>query len=257
MARVTVVVLAGGRPDDVARLEPNAPNKAFVRIAGVTLVERTVNALRAAASVARIVAVAPLAAHDDPALSTVDERREDGQHIRTSLRNGLRDFPPDELVVVAASDLPVLTAVAVDDFVERALALNADLGYGAVERRVHEAAYPDVPHTWARLREGTYCGGGLIAIKPRILVQLERFIESLGAARKNPLRLASLFGWDMLAQFAIGRLSVAAAERRASKILGAPVRAIVSPFAETAVNVDRPSDVALAETLLRRAPATE
>jgi hypothetical protein len=79
---------------------------------------------------------------------------------------------------------------------------------------------------------------------------LERFIERLGAARKHPFRLASLFGWDMLARFAVGRLSIAAAEARASKILGAPVRALVSPYPETAVNVDRVSDVALAEWLV-------
>ena len=114
-----------------------------------------------------------------------------------------------------------------------------------------------MPHTWARLRDGTYCGGGFIAIKPRVMPSLQRFIERLGAARKNPLQLASLFGWDVMLRFALRRLSVASAERRASQLLGAPVRAIVSPYAETAVNVDRVSDVALAERLLRSAPALE
>ncbi|HEY6485059.1 MAG TPA: hypothetical protein VIX83_01585, partial [Candidatus Cybelea sp.] len=61
----------------------------------------------------------------------------------------------------------------------------------------------------------------------------------------------SLFGWDMLARFAIGRLSIAQAEARASRILGAPVRALVSPYPETGVNVDRVSDVALARELVR------
>jgi hypothetical protein len=115
---------------------------------------------------------------------------------------------------------------------------------------VHMAAFPQVPHTWARLRDGTFCGGGLAAIKPRALPLLERFIERLGAARKHPFKLASLFGWDMLARFAVGRLSIAQAEARGSKILGAPVRALVSPYPETGVNVDRVSDVALAERLL-------
>jgi hypothetical protein len=107
------------------------------------------------------------------------------------------------------------------------------------------------------LRDGTFCGGGFIAIKPRAMPALERFIERLGAARKNVFRLASLFGWDMFLRFALGRLSIANAEARASHLLDARVRAIVSPYAETAVNVDRVSDVALAERLLGRAPALE
>lgn len=257
MARLTTVVLAGGPPDDVAHLAPGAPNKAFVPIGGIALVTRVLHALRASDSIGRIIVVAPPAAEGDPALALADERRDDGLKIRDSLRNGLRGLPPDDLVLVSTSDLPVLTVASIDDFVARAVAFDADLGYGCLERRVHEAAFPRVPHTWARLRGGTYCGGGFIAIKPRVLPQLEGFVERLGAARKNPLQLASLFGWDMLVRFALGRLSIASAERRASQILGAPVRAIVSPYAETAVNVDRVSDVALAERLLGGTPALE
>ena len=246
----TAVVLAGGPADDVAALEPGAVNKAFVHVGGVTLVERTLRALRASTRIERIIVVAPASAHDDSALSLADERRADGAKIRISLRNGLHDLPPGEIVLVSTSDLPILVPAAVDDFIDYAYDLDPDLGYGCIERTVHEALFPNVPHTWARLRDGTFCGAGLVAIKPRVLPALERFIERLGAARKNPLRLASLFGWDMLARFALGQLSMANAERRASQLLGAPVRAVVSPYPETGVNVDRVSDVALAEQLV-------
>ena len=248
---ITAIVLAGGPADEVARMQPGAPNKAFVRVAGKTLVERTIEALRSSAAIGRIIVVAPAGAHADPALAGADERRADGVKIRDSLRSGLAGLAPDELVLVSASDLPILDAQSIDDFVAHARELDPDLGYGCIEQRVHLAQFPNVPHTWARLREGTFCGGGFIAIKPRVMPQLERFIEALGAARKNPLRLARLFGWDVLALFALRRLSIAAAERRASQILGAKVRAIVSPYAQTGVNVDRVSDIALAEKLLR------
>ena len=247
---IDAVVLAGGRPDAVAALEPGAPNKAFVRIGGLTLVERTLRALRAGKRVRRIVVVAPPATHGSPALALADECRPDGVRISDSLRSGLQGFAPDELVLVCTSDLPVLTGASIDDFVEHAQSLDPDVGYGCVERRVHLASYPQVPHTWAPLLDGTFCGAGLVAIKPRAMPALERFIERLGAARKNPLRLASIFGWDVLLRFVLRRLSVAAAERRAAAILGARVRAIVSPYAETGVNVDRVTDVALAESLV-------
>jgi GTP:adenosylcobinamide-phosphate guanylyltransferase len=248
---VTAVVLAGGPPDDVALTQAGVANKAFVRVAGKALVTRTLEALRASRSVGTIVAVAPVRAHGDPALAAADAYRSDGIKIRDSLRNGLAGLPPDEIVLVSASDLPILDAASIDDFVAHALELDADIGYGCIERRVHLAQFPSVPHTWAHLREGTYCGGGFIAIKPRVMPKLETVIESLGAARKNPLRLAGLFGWDVLARFALRRLSIEAAERRASQILGAPVRAVISPYPQTGVNVDRVSDIALAEELIR------
>jgi molybdopterin-guanine dinucleotide biosynthesis protein A len=256
MTPMHAVVLAGGPLDDVARLQPGAPNKAFVDIGGTTLVGRVLAALRASSSIGRIVVVAPPVAWERADLRFADDFRPDGVRITESLRNGLAEFDDNEDVLVAASDLPVLTAAAVDDFVKRVRALEADVVYGCVEKSAHVGRFPDVPHTWARLRDGTFCGGGMVAIKPRALPSLERFIERLGAARKRPFQLASLFGWDMLARFALGRLSIAQAEARATRILGAPVRALVSPYPDTAVNVDRPSDVALARKLVSSANAS-
>jgi GTP:adenosylcobinamide-phosphate guanylyltransferase len=247
---VNAIVLAGGPHDDVAARTPGAPNKAFIEIAGITLVERTLRALRSAPSIGRIIVVAPPQTHTSGALSLADECRSDGTRIRDSLRSGLHGLSPDDDVLVSTSDLPVLTVESVEDFVARARAMNADLTYGCLEKRTHMAKFPQVPHTWAPLRDGTFCGTGFITMRPRVFPSLERFIEQLGQARKNPLRLARLFGLNVLLRFAVRRLSIAQAEARASRVIGAPVRAVVSPYAEIGVNVDRVSDIALAEQLL-------
>jgi molybdopterin-guanine dinucleotide biosynthesis protein A len=251
VAQLDAVVLAGGPQDAVAQQHPGAPNKAFVEIGGKTLVARVLEPLRACASIGRIVVVAPPEVRGRADLAAADELRPDGRRITDSLRSGLAGFDPNAAVLIVASDLPVLTVPAIEDFAMRASALDADVVYGCVERSVHLASFPAVPHTWARMRDGTFCGGGIVAMKPRALPLLERFIERLGAARKHPIRLASLFGWDVLLRFALRRLSVAQAEARATKILGAPVRALVSSFAETGVNVDRVSDIALAQELVK------
>jgi len=253
VSAIDAVVLAGGPADELSERQPGAPNKAFVEIAGTTLVGRVLEALRASPSIERIIVVAPPSVHDHPGLALADELRPDGVRIRESLRNGLAGLPADKDALVATSDLPVLTPRAVEDFAAGIRRLDADLVYGCVEKSVHLARYPQVPHTWARMRDGTFCGAGMMAMKPRVLPHLERFIERLGAARKRPWRLASLFGWDVLARYAIGRLTVAQAEARATQILGATVRALPSPYAETGVNVDRVSDIALAEELVRAA----
>jgi GTP:adenosylcobinamide-phosphate guanylyltransferase len=246
---VNAVVLAGGAPDDVAATVPGAPNKAFVPIGGVPLVARVIAALRSAPEIGRIVVVAPPATHANPALARADERRRDGARMIESLESGLTGFPPDEPVLVAASDLPVLTAEAIAEFLRGARARDLDVAYAVVHRRDHDARYPYLPHTWARMADGRFCGGGLAALKPRVLPALRSVLDDLGAARKSPLRLATLFGWDILPRFAFGALTIAAAERRASAILGAPAGAIRCSHAETAINVDRPSDVALANGL--------
>jgi len=247
---ITAVVLAGGPPDRISALQPGAVNKTFVTVGGVTLVERTVRALRASNAIGTIVVVAPPQAHGFAALAAADIRRSDGARIADSLRSGLDGLPGDSTVLIATGDLPVLDAAAVDDFVVRALERDLDAGYGIVERGAHMTRYPHIPHTWARLRDGTYCGGGLFTLRPRILPALDRFLDELGRARKAPLRLASIFGYDVLVKFALRRLRIVDAERRATMLLGAPVGAVLSPYPQIAVNVDRQSDVALAEALV-------
>ncbi len=245
------MVLAGGPPDAVSKTYPAAPNKAFVPILGVPLVTRTLRALRATPSVNRIVVVAPLDSADATALYGADEIRRDGPTMSASLRSGLAGFAPDRLALVTASDLPVLSRAAIEEFLALAERTEADVVYSCVERRTHEARFPGVRHTWAHLREGTFCGGGCVALRPRTLDVLDLFLGRLGAARKNPLRLASIFGYDVLWRYLLRRLSIADAERRAGELLGVRVAAAVCVHPEIAINVDRPSDVATAERLAR------
>ena len=90
---MNAVVLAGGPLDDVARLQPGAPNKAFVDICGTTLVGRVLAALRGCAAISRIVVVTPESEWRNPQLRDADDFRLDGVHISESLRNGIADFP--------------------------------------------------------------------------------------------------------------------------------------------------------------------
>jgi molybdopterin-guanine dinucleotide biosynthesis protein A len=249
-AKISAVVLAGGAPDEVSVLTPGAANKAFVPIAGRTLVARTLDALRSSPDVGRLVVVAPPATHRDEALAAADECRAAGETMSASLHAGLCDFPPEELVLVSASDLPVLSASAVAEFLALARRADADIAYACVERRTHLARFPEVPHTWARFRDGTYCGGGVVAMRPRALERLDVFLGRLGAARKNPLRLAAIFGVPTLARYALRRLTIADAERRGCALIGVRLAAAICTHPEIAVNVDRASDVALAERLI-------
>ncbi len=212
--------------------------------------ERTLRAVRTLPRIERIIVVAPEAALADAALAGADERRPDGPRMIESLRSGLAGFARDEPLLITASDLPILTRAALEEAIDEALARDLDLGYACLERRYHDARFPAIPHTWARMREGHFCGGGAVVLKPRVMAQLETLLDQLGSARKSPLRLAAIFGWGTLVRFALGRLSIADAERRASELLGARAGALRSTHAEIAVNVDRPADVALARGLV-------
>ena len=192
---MNAVVLAGGPPDAVAATVPGTPNKAFVPIGGVALVERVIAALRDSNAFERIVVVAPEAAHVRPALAGADERRPDGARMIESLASGVAGLDPDESVLVAASDLPLLSTRAIAEFLAAAGARDLDLAYAVVEKRDHLAAYPSVPHTWAKLQGNRFCGGGVgraqAARRPGVTDRARRSRRraQIAVAACRPLRL--------------------------------------------------------------------
>jgi len=106
------LVLAGGPFDDLAAHTPHAPNKAFVEIAGVTLVERTLKALREAKSIGRIIVVAPPSAHAHPALALADELRPDGVRVESRARvSGQTGVEMEALTAAAVAGLTLIDMV--------------------------------------------------------------------------------------------------------------------------------------------------
>jgi len=60
------------------------------------------------------------------------------------------------------------------------------------------------------------------------------------------------FAWRPLLAYLLGRVTLDDAMARASNIIGARIAAVVVPYAEAAIDVDKPADLALAETILAR-----
>ncbi|MDS7278886.1 hypothetical protein NXG15_29740, partial [Klebsiella pneumoniae] len=56
------------------------------------------------------------------------------------------------------------------------------------------ARFPKVKRTALKLKEGALTGGNLMLVRPQTLLPLKTHIASAYAARKSPLRLASLLG---------------------------------------------------------------
>jgi hypothetical protein len=72
--------------------------------------------------------------------------------------------------------------------------------------------------------------------------------------RKRPWRLIAAIGPLTLLRFLLGLLDLRDAERLLSRRTGAAIRIVEMPFAEAAIDVDKPADLVLAEKILRDRP---
>lgn len=144
-------------------------------------------------------------------------------------------------VLVATADLPHLTPEAVRFLLEGAP--EAALVYPIVPKERVEARFPGNRRTYARLREGTFTGGNLLLLDKALFFQALPLARRAVALRKRPLALARMVGLDILWKLLLGRLSLPEVEARAKRILGVEARALITPYPEVGVDVDREEDL--------------
>jgi len=238
------IVLAGGGGEP--GLDPGLPNKGFIPLAGRPLVAHVVRALQSARGVGRIAAVGPaepLRAVLPPEITPVD----DAGGIMDNVVRAITILGPAARTLVVASDIPLLTPRAVEDFLSACENNSADFHYAIVPQEVVERAYPGARKTFVRVADGTFTGGSVMLFNPAVVDRVRTFVDKVLAARKKPWLLAQLFGWSVVMKFASGRLSIAEMQEKVTEILGVTARAVISPHPELALDVDagKPENLAI------------
>lgn len=164
-----------------------------------------------------------------------------------NILEGISTAPPDsETVLFVTSDIPWITAPIIETFIRTAPA-GVDVVYPVIPKDVAETRFPGTKRTYVRLKEGVFTGGNLFLARAAALPRLKERAEVLLAHRKSPLTLARDVGPGLLIRLVLGRLTLSEAEMRVGGILGISGRAVVFPYAEAGVDVDKPEDLWLAE----------
>lgn len=256
MPRFDALVLAGSRRegDPLARAQ-GVGRRALVEVHGQPMLLRVVRSLRAVPTLGRV----RISIDDPSALDTVAElealRREGVLDTHASLDSPSRSVL-DALeawqgpVLVTTADHALLTPEVAAHFLSECDGAAADVVVGLVRRAVVEARFPETTRTWLRFRDDDYTGANLFAFRTRDARRAAAFWTRAESFRKRPWRMISAFGPVASALFLLRRLTLDAALERASRAIGVRVRAVRLPFAEAAVDVDRPSDLELAERIL-------
>jgi CTP:molybdopterin cytidylyltransferase MocA len=172
-----------------------------------------------------------------------------------SVLDYLHNVAHGDPVLVTTADHPLLTAQMVHHFWERAMAARADVAVGMARASVVLASYPGALRSFIPLRDDRYTATNLFAFLTPDAEAAAAFWRRMEAHRKRPWRLIAQFGAVNLALILLRRLDLDAAVARASRVIGARVVAVEMPFADAAIDVDKPSDLELATDILSRRTA--
>ena len=237
--RLPAIVLAGAAAEpDMAR-EYGIANRAELPIAGKTMIQRIVDALTASQQVGEIRVIGNISCVGDV------EHVEPRGTLIDNLVAGTEACPDAERILVSTSDIPAVSAEIIDDFIGRCADPDVDFFYPVVTREDSERRFPGVKRTYAKTGDGTFTGGNIMLFKRRFMLENGDTIRQVIAMRKSVTKLAGLLGYGTLLRAVLaqavwpGAIRLRDLERVAGRIVHGRVKAIVTPYAEIAADVDR------------------
>lgn len=251
--KVSVLILAGQRAGvvDPLLVDAGVEWKALLPILGKPMTEYVLAALDASVGLSKPYWVSGL----------------DKNLISSGLNQSPSEGGPASSVVVAADaglpypfmvttcDHPLLTSDMVDNFLKDSIASGADFTLGLATKDVIQPAYPHVKRTYLKFKannqnSGHVSGCNLFYIANEKGLEAIKFWRAAQHDRKKPVKLARRLGIGMLLKYVTGGLTLKIAFEHASKSLNINAKPIILPFAEAAIDVDKPSDLELVTEIL-------
>ena len=249
----TAIILAAGRgPGDPMAKAYGVSHKCALLVVGVPMLKRVVDALQGSRSIASI----------SVSIETVDvARRALGKASNIAIVASENSAPlsaiiaiknnPAFPVLITTADHVLLTPEMIDYFCEQAELNDADFSAGLARAEVILGAYPQSIRTFFKFGKDRVSGCNLFAIRNEKGLRLLEKWKYLESVRKKPWRLVAAFGPLALIRFLLGTMSLDSAFKIVSRRLALSVKPVLLPFAEAAIDVDKPSDLELAETIMK------
>ena len=234
----------------------NIAYKALIPIAGQTMLERVAHALLASPHIGRIVvmAQAPEALKaglgKDMAENATIRFVKSSDGIASSIhRIAGTDIAPWPVLATTA-DNALLTPEILDYFFLHHA--GQDVAVGVVERRTMLAAYPEARRTWLKFRGGAYSGANLFALHNAAAGPALALWSTVEKDRKKGWKIFARFGPWLLLRALSRTIRFEDAMARAGARLSLTAAPLVLPFAEAAIDVDKPADLELVTSILER-----
>lgn len=251
MSGWTAVLLAGSRPtgDPLAKAM-NASHKALIPVAGEPMLLRPLRALLGSPAIREVIVLTQdpdairLAVPKDDRVSVRPSRGTIAETIEELVLDKGVAFP----ILVTTADHALLSGAMIGEFLEEAE--GADLALGLVERKRLLKRFPEAKRTWVHLRGGSYSGANLFALgSKRVLAAIELW-RGAEQGRKKGWRILSILGPSLLIGGALRLLTVHQIIGTLGRRLHMDARAVEMSDPLAAVDVDKPEDHALVESII-------
>ena len=239
------IITAGGipQPDEPLYEYTLGASKAMLDVAGKPMIQWVVDALSGADNVENILIIGlteDSGVTSPKIASFIPNQGGMIDNVRAGVTKTLEINPNSVHVLLASSDIPTITADMVDWLIDTAMETDHEAYYNVIPRQVMETRFPGSKRSYTHLKDVEVCGGDMNLIKTSLAAQNSEIWDKLVASRKNVFKQAALIGYDTMFLLAFRLVTLDQAVKRASQRLHIKGRAIVCPYAEVGMDVDKP-----------------
>ncbi|MFN8495187.1 MAG: NTP transferase domain-containing protein [Caldilineaceae bacterium] len=247
--RFDAVILAGYdrnrsqySPDPLVA-QSGEPHKVLIKVAGKPMIWHVVNALANSRFIDRIVIVG-LSPEDGVAFGRTVDYLPDQGGMMDNMVYGFswlaQQESPAQYALLLTGDIPLLTGAMIDWFIEASQPLAKDVYWGIVEKQTMEATFPNSKRSYLRLVEGQFCSGDLFLGKMSAALGRQALFKQMVDHRKSVLQQLRLLGFRVVFKFLLRRLRMQDLLELFPRLLGLTGGAVILPFAEVGMDVDKP-----------------
>ena len=244
------IVTAGGipQPEDPLYTYSHGDSKALIDVAGKPMIQWVLDALGNAKQVDNVIIIglSPKSGVTcKKPLYYVSNQGRMLANIVAGVNKALELNKKNKYVLIVSSDIPTLKSEMVDWLIDSCMKTKDDLYYGVCPKAVMEARFPGSKRTYTHLKDMDVCGADMNLTHVRMATEHLDMWESLIGSRKSPLKQAGIIGFGTLFALFTRRLTLEDAVKRVCGRIGIKGRAIVWPYAEPCMDIDKPSQLEL------------
>ncbi|MCP5100670.1 MAG: NTP transferase domain-containing protein [Chloroflexi bacterium] len=244
------VVTAGGlpKPEDPLYAYTEGKTKALLKMGSRTMLEHVIDALQTSTQIEDIVVVGLGSDLGMTFKRPVDHIPDHGSLIGNVIAgiHRVKVLHPDaKVVVLSSADIPLINGNMIDEFITSCAPYDRAIYYNFVDKETMEARFPGSNRTFVKLQDTQIAGGDLLIAHADLADDHHDLWEAATEARKHAWKLARIVGFRFLFKFLTKRVKLLDLEDTIFRILNRPVKVILSPFAELAMDADKPNQVDL------------
>ncbi len=166
-----------------------------------------------------------------------------GITLMETLQKSISILQSETYILIITCDLPLVMSRHLEDFLENCLANPGfDIYYAIINKEAYLKQFPqnELKRIYANLVEGSYTGGNIFLINPRVIIDCADIIEQFILFRKHPLKMANILGRRIVIKYLKKYLSIRELERMVPFYLKGYTGKTIESAPEIAFDIDKP-----------------